>query len=135
MSKDANLVWPYPPGTTVIYTSVRDDPRTARLTRTTTDAWDIGNEAEVRILVGVEGVSGGVWIRHLAVVSASQLDEAHARTQAWLDKFQGLAADKEVELLKWRAWAREFDSRDGVDDDGLRESITLIGNYAAGFKP
>jgi hypothetical protein len=130
MSKDANLVWPYPPGTTVIYTSVRDDPRTARLTRTTTDAWAAGHGAD---LVGVEGVSGGVAITHLAVVSASQLDEAHARTQAWLDKFQGLAAQKEVELLKWRAWAREYNIRDGVDDDGLRESIAFL--VTTGFEP
>ncbi len=115
-------VWPYPAGTTVIYTSVRDNPRTARITRTTTQAWQVGDGTE--FVIGIEGVSGGVSISHLAVVSAEQLDEAHARTHAWLNKFQEMAAEKQVELLKWRVWAQDV-AMDPTnhDDDDLRFAV------------
>lgn len=52
----------HPVGTAVIYTSVRDDPQTARATKTRSEAWIMGGHS---VMVMVEGVSGGVLVDHV----------------------------------------------------------------------
>lgn len=120
MTRESNVAWPYPTGTIVIYTEVRGDPKSAWLTTTTSDAWKLGDG---RWVVMIYGVSGGVAVDHLVAVPRRALDEAHERTQQWLDKFQGLAAAKEIELLKWRSWALKHDVDKAMSDDEWRAQL------------
>jgi len=119
---DIDEIRSFQPGTTVIYTAVRDDPKTARLTTITSEPWQLNGG---QWMVNIDGVRGGVSVQHLVTVPRRHLDEAHARTQEWLDKFQGIAAAKEIELLKWRSWALKILDPDSPapSDEEMRKSI------------
>lgn len=54
----------YTPGTRVAYRPLKGDPR-GELTRTRSEAWELGSGHPV---VLVDGVSGGVSLEHLTVV-------------------------------------------------------------------
>lgn len=56
----------HPVGTPVIYTSVRDDPKSAKVTKTRSEAWVMGGHS---VMVMVEGVSGGVCCEHIVAVT------------------------------------------------------------------
>lgn len=57
----------HPVGTAVIYTSVLDDPKTAKITKTRTEAWVASGHSAV---VMVEGISGWVLCGHVVEAKA-----------------------------------------------------------------
>ena len=57
--------WTHPPGTPCIYTEIRGLPSTARLTRTSSPAWESSGHERVRI---ADGDEFGVPVEHLVAL-------------------------------------------------------------------
>lgn len=100
----------HPIGTSVIYTSVKDDTSTSRTTKTRSEAWVMGGHS---VMVMVEGVSGGVRVDHI-----NKADHELSKEQ-WIEEVYKLlcvsqgAPVNETEQKNLRDWAVAIADADG----------------------